>query len=165
MMLIAYIALGTAFTIFLHRFTIRQFPISNSSALSNVVTSFAMWPFQAVFLIIAATAFGKFGIKGALTRAVKLMANCYIANMNAIICAFMLCTSFIMIIAIQHFKLYSGLDVHLHGQCSNVTGARLALLVLLIQLIFLIRIVQIGSEHRRRIAASIRSDFLHLLKD
>lgn len=163
MMLIAYIALGTAFTIFLYCFTIRQFPIGNSSALSNVVTSFAMWPFQAVFLIIAATAFGKFGIKGALARAVKLMANCYIANMNAIICAFMLCTSFIAATIIQHFKLYA-LGAHLHEQCGNAAGARLALLVLLIQLIFLIRIVQIGSEHRHQIAASVRSDFLHLLE-
>ena len=165
MLLIVYIALGTAFTVFIHSFTIRQFPISNSSALSNVVTAFVMWPIQAIFLIIASMAFIKFGAKKAIEKAVALMANCYIANMNAIICAFILCTSFIVAMAVQHFKLCSNMDVYLYGQCNNAIGARAASLVLLIQLIFLIRIAQIGSEHRRQIAASIRSDFLHLLKD
>lgn len=163
MMLIAYIALGTAFTIFLHRFTIRQFPIGNSSALSNVVTSFAMWPFQAVFLIIAATAFGKFGIKRALAKAVKLMANCYIANMNAIICAFMLCASFTATTVINHFRT-SDFEQHFQFQCGTHAGARLALLVMLIQLLFLIRIVIIGARSHRQIAGSIQADFNKLMK-
>lgn len=163
MMLIAYIALGTAFTIFLYWFTIRQFPIGNSSALSNVVTAFVMWPIQAIFLIIASTAFTKFGAKKAIEKAVALMANCYIANMNAIICAFVLCMSFIATTVINHFRA-SDFEQHFQFQCGTHAGARLALLVMLIQLLFLIRIVIIGARSHRQIAGSIQADFNKLMK-
>lgn len=163
MLLIVYVALGTAFAAFIHSFTIRQFPIHNSSALSNVVTAFVMWPVQAIFLIIASTAFTKFGAKKAIEKAITLMANCYIANMNAIICAFVLCMSFIAMTLINHFRA-SNFEQHFQLQCGAHIGARLALLIMLVQLLFLIRIVVIGARSHRQIAGSIQADFRKLMK-
>ena len=164
MILTFYIAVGAAFTIFLHRFTISQFPLKNTAALSNVVTSFAMWPIQLAFLMITATAFTRFGFKKAISKSVALMANCYIANINAVACAFILCGSFIVTIVMQHFMACT-LRQHLSNECGDFAEARLALVVLLIWLVFIGRIAHIGFANRKRIACSVKITFKKLMED